>query len=87
MKKNIHPEYRDVVFIDVSCEYKFKIKSTIKTNQTITWDDGKEYPLVKLEISSASHPFYIGKQKMLDTEGRIEKFRKKFGRFGTKTQK
>lgn len=87
MKKDIHPEYREVVFMDVSCDYKFKTRSTIKTEETISWDDGKEYPLVKLEISSASHPFYTGKQKTLDTEGRIDKFKKKFGSFGTRIRK
>ncbi len=79
MKKDIHPIYREVVFKDVSCDYSFITRSTIKTQETITWEDGKEYPFVKLDISSASHPFYTGKQKILDTEGRIEKFRKKFG--------
>ena len=87
MKKNIHPDYRDVVFIDVSCDYKLKTGSTIKTDQTVLWEDGREYPMVKLEISSASHPFYTGKQKNLDTEGRIDKFKKKFGHFGTQTRK
>jgi large subunit ribosomal protein L31 len=79
MKKDIHPEYRDVIFQDVSCDFQIKTKSTIQTGNTIVWEDGKEYPLVKLEISSASHPFYTGKQKILDSEGRIEKFNKKFG--------
>ena len=78
MKKSIHPEYRDVIFKDVSCDFTLKTRSTIKTDQTIKWDDGKEYPYVKLDISSASHPFYTGKQKVVDTEGRIEKFQKKF---------
>ena len=87
MKKDIHPEYREVVFVDVSCDYKFKTRSTVKTSRTILWEDGVEYPMVELEISSASHPFYTGKQKTLDTEGRIEKFKKKFRRFGTKIRK
>ncbi len=78
MKKGIHPEYREVVFLDVSCDEQFITKSTIETDQTTTLN-GKEYPLVKLDISSASHPFYTGKTKILDTEGRIEKFKKKFG--------
>lgn len=86
MKKDIHPNYREVVFKDVSCDYAFITRSTIKTQETITWEDGKDYPFVKLDISSASHPFYTGKQKILDTEGRIEKFRKKFGTdYTTKT--
>lgn len=79
MKKDIHPNYRDVIFQDVSCDFMIKTRSTIKTDLTTTWEDGKEYPLIKLEISSASHPFFTGKQKIMDTEGRIEKFRKKFG--------
>jgi large subunit ribosomal protein L31 len=79
MKKDIHPSYREVVFKDVSCDFTFITRSTINTDQTITWEDGKEYPFVKLDISSASHPFYTGKQKIVDTEGRIEKFQKKFG--------
>ena len=80
MKKDIHPEnYRYVVFQDVSCDYSFLTRSTIETKDTIKWEDGKEYPLYKVDISSASHPFYTGKQKIMDTEGRIEKFQKKFG--------
>ena len=87
MRKDIHPEYREVVFHDISCDFKFKTRSTINTKLTTTWEDGKEYPLIKLDISSESHPFYTGKQKILDTEGRIEKFNKKFGSFGTATKK
>jgi len=79
MKKGIHPTYRPVIFKDVSCDFAILTRSTIQTPLTDTWTDGKEYPLVKLDISSASHPFYTGKHKVLDTEGRIEKFRKKFG--------
>ena len=80
MKKDIHPEYRDVVFKDVSTDFAILTRSTIKTSDTIVWEeDGKEYPLYKVNISSASHPFYTGKQKIMDTEGRIEKFQKKFG--------
>lgn len=79
MKKDIHPNYREVIFKDVSCDFEFKTRSTIASDQTIVWTDGKEYPFVKLDISSASHPFYTGNQKIVDTEGRIEKFQKKFG--------
>ena len=79
MKKGIHPTYRPVIFKDVSCDFAILTRSTIQTSLTDTWTDGKEYPLVRLDISSASHPFYTGKHKVLDTEGRIEKFRKKFG--------
>lgn len=79
MKKGIHPNYRQVVFKDVSGDFAILTRSTIETKQTIQWEDGNEYPLVTVDISSASHPFYTGKQKVMDTEGRIEKFRKKFG--------
>ena len=82
MKKDIHPkEYRTVVFKDMSNEEAFLTKSTIKTKDTIVWEDGKEYPLVKLEISNTSHPFFTGKMKFVDTAGRIDKFNKKFGKF------
>ncbi len=79
MKKDIHPEYRDVIFKDISTDWAFKSKSTIKTKDTITWEDGNEYPLVKLEVSSNSHPFFTGKQKLLDTAGRVDKFYSKYG--------
>ena len=78
MKKGIHPNYRPVVFKDFSCDFAVLTKSTIKTTETIKWEDGKEYPLIKLEISSGSHPFFTGKQKLLDTTGRVEKFMKKY---------
>ncbi|MCL4162634.1 UNVERIFIED_CONTAM: hypothetical protein GTU68_000973 [Idotea baltica] len=66
MKDGIHPEYREVVFQDIA-------------RDTIKWEDGKEYPLVKIEVSSKSHPFYTGKQMILDTAGRVDKFKKKYG--------
>ena len=76
MKKGIHAEtYRLVVFKDISCDYAFMTKSTIQTKDTILWEDGKEYPLVKLEISNMSHPFYTGKMKLIDTAGRVDKFK------------
>jgi large subunit ribosomal protein L31 len=78
MKKGIHPEYRPVVFHDVSCDFSILTRSTIKSTETIQWTDGKTYPLVKLEISSGSHPFFTGKQKLMDTAGRVEKFNKKY---------
>jgi large subunit ribosomal protein L31 len=79
MKKGIHPEnYRLVVFKDVSNNYSFLSKSTADTKDTIVWEDGNEYPLVKLEISSMSHPFYTGKMKMVDTAGRIDKFNTRY---------
>jgi large subunit ribosomal protein L31 len=79
MKAGIHPEYREVVFYDMGADFKFLTRSTINSKETIVWTDGKEYPLVKLDISSESHPFYTGKQKIVDTAGRIEKFKQKYG--------
>ncbi|MEB2781644.1 type B 50S ribosomal protein L31 [Algoriphagus persicinus] len=78
MKADIHPNYRDVVFYDTSSEFKFLTKSTIETSETITWEDGNEYPLFKVEVSSHSHPFYTGKKMMLDTAGRVEKFNRRY---------
>ena len=78
MKKDIHPTYREVVFLDTSSETKFMTRSTIATNETTQWEDGQEYPLVKVEISSASHPFYTGKKIFVDTAGRVEKFKQKY---------
>ncbi len=78
MKKGIHPEYREVVFVDTSTGTKFITRSTIDTNRSIKEDDGKEYPLVNVEISAASHPFYTGKMKYIDSAGRVEKFQKKY---------
>ena len=80
MKDGIHPEYREVVFQDISADFSFLTRSTISARETIKWTDGKEYPLVKIEVSSKSHPFYTGKQKIVDTAGRVEKFRQKYGR-------
>jgi large subunit ribosomal protein L31 len=79
MKENTHPNYREVVFVDVSNDFSFVTRSTIQTRETIKWKDGKEYPLAKIEVSSESHPFYTGTQKIMDTAGRVEKFRQKFG--------
>jgi len=82
MKKNIHPtSYRTVVFRDIATDHTFLSKSTANSKETITWEDGKEYPLIKLEISSASHPFFTGKMSYIDTAGRIDKFNKKFAKF------
>ena len=79
MKKDIHPTYRRVVFRDLSANFSFLTRSTIETKDTVQWEDGNEYPLVNIDISSESHPFYTGKQVLLDTAGRIEKFRQKYG--------
>lgn len=79
MKKGIHPEnYRLVVFKDVSNDYTFLSRSTADTKDTIVWEDGNEYPLVKLEISNMSHPYYTGKMKLVDTAGRVDKFRTRY---------
>ncbi|GAB2603565.1 type B 50S ribosomal protein L31 [Spirosoma areae] len=78
MKKGIHPDYRDVVFHDLSSDYKFLTRSTVQTRETIEFE-GQTYPLVKIEVSSQSHPFYTGKNVLLDTAGRVDKFRKRYG--------
>ena len=79
MKKEIHPEnYRFVVFKDMSNDTSFLTKSTASSKETIKWEDGKEYPLIKLEISNTSHPFYTGKMKLVDTAGRVDKFKKRY---------
>lgn len=80
MKPEIHPIYREVVFHDVTSNFKFLTRSTMGTKETTLWEDGREYPLVKVEISSASHPFYTGKHKLVDTSGRIDKFKKRYAR-------
>ena len=81
MKKNIHPNYRPVVFKDLSSDFAFLTRSTVETKETIKWEDGKEYPLYKIEISSASHPFYTGEQRQTSNEGRVASFNKRFARF------
>ncbi|MEM0938305.1 MAG: type B 50S ribosomal protein L31 [Bacteroidota bacterium] len=78
MKRNIHPQYKEVVFLDTSSDFKFLTKSTMTSNETIKWEDGNEYPVIKVEVSSASHPFYTGKKIFLDTAGRVEKFNKRY---------
>lgn len=79
MKKDIHPKnYRFVVFKDMSNDYAFLTKSSVNTKDTIKWEDGKEYPLVKLEISHTSHPFFTGKMKLVDTAGRVDKFKNRY---------
>jgi len=79
MKKDLHPtDYRPVVFQDDSAGFAFLTQSTAQTNETIKWEDGNEYPLVKMHISSASHPFFTGEEKIIDTEGRVDRFKAKF---------
>ncbi|RZA20015.1 MAG: type B 50S ribosomal protein L31 [Lysobacteraceae bacterium] len=78
MKAGIHPEYRDVVFQDVTSDFKILTRSTLSSKETVKWEDGNEYPLVKIEVSSSSHPFYTGQNKLIDTSGRVDKFRKRY---------
>lgn len=81
MKADIHPKnYRPVIFKDMSNDYAFLTQSCADTRDTIVWEDGNEYPLVKLEISNTSHPFYTGKMKLVDTAGRVEKFRQRYAK-------
>lgn len=81
MKKDIHPQdYRKVIFKDMSNGDTFLSRSTTPTQETLKWEDGNEYPLVKLEISNTSHPFYTGKNVLVDTAGRIDKFRKRYAK-------
>lgn len=79
MKPDTHPEYREVVFQDISSDFAFLTRSTINAKETIKWEDGEEYPLIKVEISSKSHPFYTGKHKIMDAGGRVDKFKKRYG--------
>jgi len=81
MKTSIHPEYRDVVFHDTSVDQYFVIGSTLKTDRTITWQDGKEYPYMTLDVSSSSHPFYTGKQRVVNKEGRVANYNRRFAQF------
>lgn len=80
MKADIHPDYREVVFHDVTSDFKFLTRSTLASKDTVKWEDGNEYPLVKVEISSASHPFYTGQNRVVDTAGRIDKFKKRYAK-------
>ena len=80
MKADIHPKYNPVVFQDVTSNFAFLTRSTLTSKESIKWEDGKEYPLIKVEVSSASHPFYTGKQKLMDTSGRVDKFRKRYAK-------
>ena len=80
MKAGIHPEYREVVFQDISSDFSILTRSTMHSKETIKWEDGNEYPLIKVEVSSASHPFYTGKHKVLDSGGRVDRFKKRYGK-------
>ncbi|GMR14812.1 MAG: type B 50S ribosomal protein L31 [Gammaproteobacteria bacterium] len=80
MKADIHPEYREVVFQDLSSDFAILTRSTVKSKETIKWEDGNEYPLIKVEVSSASHPFYTGKHKLMDTGGRVDRFKRRYNK-------
>jgi large subunit ribosomal protein L31 len=80
MKTNIHPKNHDVVFHDISCDFKFLTRSTMTSKETVKWEDGKEYPVIKVETSSQSHPFFTGKHKVMDVGGRVDKFRKRYAK-------
>ena len=83
MQKGIHPQYRKVLFHDMSVDAFFLVGSTIQTQRTYQWTDGQTYPYITLDVSSGSHPFYTGKQKVSQSDGRVAAFGKKFGNFGT----
>jgi large subunit ribosomal protein L31 len=87
VKSDIHPEYRYVVFQDTSSDLRFLTRSTIETKETTEWDDGNTYPLAKVEISSESHPFYTGKQILVDSGGRVERFRRRYAKVGSSEKK
>jgi large subunit ribosomal protein L31 len=78
MKADTHPDYREVVFQDLSSDFAFLTRSTVESKETIKWEDGNEYPLIKVEVSSASHPFYTGKHKLMDTGGRVDRFKRRY---------
>jgi large subunit ribosomal protein L31 len=80
MKADLHPQYREVVFQDVTSDFRFLTRSTMASKETVKWEDGNEYPLIKIEISSATHPFYTGQNKIMDTSGRIDKFKKRYAK-------
>jgi large subunit ribosomal protein L31 len=80
MKTDTHPNYQPVVFQDISSDFAFLTRSTMSSKETIKWEDGKEYPLIKVEISSHSHPFFTGKQKIVDSGGRVDKFRRRYAK-------
>lgn len=79
MRKNIHPPYGPVVFRDKSSGFAFLTRSTATSEKTVDWEDGRTYPVIDVEVSSASHPFYTGTAKVLDTAGRVERFERRFG--------
>ena len=78
MKADTHPDYHEVVFQDLSSDFAILTRSTVTSKETIKWEDGNEYPLIKVEVSSASHPFYTGKHKLMDTGGRVDRFKRRY---------
>ncbi|MCK6259238.1 type B 50S ribosomal protein L31 [Fictibacillus sp. KIGAM418] len=78
MKPNLHPNYNKVVFVDASSGYKFLSGSTMSSSETIEWEDGNTYPVIKVDVSSDTHPFYTGRQKFTDVGGRVDRFKKKY---------
>lgn len=84
MRPDIHPEYRQVLFHDLTANTYFLVGSTLKTDRTKLWEDGNTYPYVTLDVSSASHPFYTGKQKLVNKEGQVARFGQRFGQFFNK---
>jgi large subunit ribosomal protein L31 len=82
VKKDIHPVYRPVVFRDVTTDFAILTRSTASSQATVEWEDGRTYPVIDVEVSSASHPFYTGRTRVLDTAGRVEKFRRRYGATG-----
>ncbi|MCX4662036.1 type B 50S ribosomal protein L31 [Streptomyces uncialis] len=83
MQQGIHPAYGPVVFRDKAAGYAFLTRSTMTSDKTVTWEDGATYPVVDVEISAASHPFYTGTARVLDTAGRVERFERRYARRGT----
>ena len=84
MRPGIHPSYQPIVFRDKSAGFAFLTRSTLTSSETIEWEDGNTYPVIDVEISAASHPFYTGKQRIMDTAGRVERFNARFKGFGGK---
>ncbi len=80
MKADTHPNYQEVIFQDLSSDFSFLTRSTMSSKETVKWTDGNEYPLIKVDISSQSHPFYTGKQKVADAGGRVDKFRRRYAK-------
>ena len=87
MKKDIHPDYHPVVFQDACTGHKFLTKSTASSDRTVEWEDGNEYPLIVVDVTSESHPFWTGAQRVMDTAGRVEKFNQRFGGMARRKKK